>query len=269
MSYVMLSRVQCIDQLFILKKLDPKRIFISKEALQEHDKMEKKSFNKNPTIWEKDCHILKVSFLNIQSIRDKIQYLAADKMILKGDVIALGETWLDSDVVDATLNLPGYQLSLNSWEYNSRGVATYFHSDKLSKVEDFKGEMFQITKISSADIDVINIYRSPRATNAVDSDLVMRLGNMIDQSRQTIIGGDFNICFQKKRGNIVLVTLESLGFNQLVSTATHIEGGFLDIVFSNHNIFKKYEVVTQLYSPYFTYKDHDAVLVSVILVSSM
>ena len=268
MSYVMLSRVQCIEQLFILKKLDPKRIFISKEALIEHEKMEKKSLNRNPTNWEKEEQVLKIAFLNIQSIRNKLLYLAADKMMLKGDVIALGETWLESDVVDPVLNLPGYQLRLNSWKHGSRGVGTYFKPDKLFEVTDIKTDMVQITKISSADFDVINIYRSPQATNAVDSDLVVRLGSLIDQSRQTIIGGDLNICFNKKTGHMVLVYLDSLGFDQLTTTATHIEGGVLDLVFSNHAILKKYEVNTQLYSPYYTFKDHDAVLVSVSLVGS-
>ena len=267
MAYVMLSRVQCIEQLFILKNLDTKKFIISEAALEEHARMEKKSLNNRKTLWETDGPVLKISFLNIHSLEDKMSDLAADTMLLKSDIIALGETWLPSDVVDPALNLSGYQVSLNSWGRGSRGVATYYKSEFTCN-SNIKTELIQITKLSSEDIDVVNIYRSPRAATADDSDLVARLGILINQAKFTILVGDFNICYRTKRGNVVIVYLESLGFKQLTTRATHSGGGVLDLVFVNKSISSKYEVDIQLYSPYYTCRDHDCVLVTVNLVST-
>ena len=264
MAYVMLSRVQCIEQLFVLKVLDTKKFIISEAALEEHARMEKKSVNNNKTLWETDGPILKIYLLNIHSLKDKMSDLAADTMLLKSDIIALGETWLPSDVVDPAHNLPGYQLSLNSWERGSRGVATYYKPEFVWNTND-KTQFIQVTKLSSVDIDVMNVYRSPRATVTDDTQLVGKLGSLINQGRFTILLGDFNICYHSKRGHVVLSFLESLGFKQFITRSTHISGGVLDLVFINHS--SKYEVDAQLYSPYYTCRDHDCVLVTVSLVN--
>ena len=50
--------------------------------------------------------MLKVSLLNINILRGKLPDLAADQLILKSDVICLGETLLESDGVDLALGLP-------------------------------------------------------------------------------------------------------------------------------------------------------------------
>jgi hypothetical protein len=61
----------------------------------------------------------------------------------------------------------------------------------------------------------------------------------------------------KQSGSEIFKTLMLLGFKLLVSEATHLKGGHLDQAWlrstdsSNH---------TQLYCPYYTCKDHDALL---------
>ena len=268
MAYVMLSRVQSIEQIYILDKLNSAKFYTDRKALEEHNRMQAKSINNNPTVWEKDGAVLKISLLNICSLASKFPDLAADRLLLKSDVIALGETWIQTDQPDPALSLPGYQLSLNS-AGPGRGVATYFKPDKLNWDRDNKNEKIQISKISSfEDIDVINIYRSPRAAAADDADLVAKLGNLINQARFSVVVGDLNICYNGKRNHVVLTYLESLGFTQLTTKATHIAGNLLDLVFTNHGVHGKYEVTIQQYSPYYTYHDHNAVLVTVSLVSS-
>ena len=67
-----------------------------------------------------------------------------------------------------------------------------------------------------------------------DTQLVGKLGSLINQGKFTILVGDFNICYHTKRGHVVLSFLESLGFKQFITRATHISGGVLDLVFINH-----------------------------------
>ena len=66
-------------------------------------------------------------------------------------------------------------------------------------------------------------------------DLIRILESLIDKTRITIIGGDFNVCASKAPNNIVTSTLKDRGFLQIVKTATHIEGGVLDHVYINTN----------------------------------
>ena len=63
-AYVMLSRVQCIDQVLIYKKLDEKKIRTSQVGLEELQRLQKISLNQNPTAWNKGTQDIRVAFLN-------------------------------------------------------------------------------------------------------------------------------------------------------------------------------------------------------------
>ena len=54
MAYVMESRVQQLEQLYILEKLIGDKMFAHPRALVEYDRLMMISMNKNPTKWE-DC----------------------------------------------------------------------------------------------------------------------------------------------------------------------------------------------------------------------
>ena len=114
-AYVMLSRVETITQLFIIDCLPDKKFYASPKALIELERLERVSTNKNPTVWEQIHEwSLKIVSLNCQSLADKLQDIRQDSMLLKGEIICLQETWLKSDNVDKALNIPGFELHLNS-----------------------------------------------------------------------------------------------------------------------------------------------------------
>ena len=75
----------------------------------------------------------------------------------------------------------------------------------------------------------------------------------------TVIGGDFNICQAKNKQNSIAKWLSSFGFRQLVTEATHIEGGHIDHLYVSNDISAELEI----YSPYYTSLDHDALCVSI------
>ena len=61
-AYVMLSRVQCIEQVFIYKKLPEKKIRTSAIALEELQRLKNISMNENPTPWNQNSEHLKIAF---------------------------------------------------------------------------------------------------------------------------------------------------------------------------------------------------------------
>ena len=57
--------------------------------------------------------------------------------------------------------------------------------------------------------------------------------------------------------------LEEMGFQQLVEEASHLKGGHLDHIYSNHDQ-KDFKVEILMYSPYYTSLDHDAFCITLI-----
>ena len=137
-----------------------------------------------------------------------------------------------------------------------KGIATYYHSDKFTHVEDIATETIQISKFSSEYIDSINVYKNQRGLPA---DLINKLTSLFTEDKITIITGDFNICSRIKWNNNVSIHLKSLGFQQYQLGATHIKGGHIDHLYIKHDGPRSIKVETDRYSPY--YSDHDGILV--------
>ena len=174
--------------------------------------------------------------------------------MLMSNMICLTETWLRSDIDKESFNLPGYDLHLNSFG-EGKGILTYSKNCLISEKVDIKKKNVQITKMCTDKVDVISIYRSQGADQ---TDLILDLKNLLNTGKTTIICGDFNLCFVKQRTNKIIRMLEDLGFQQLVSEASHLKGGHLDHVYSNHDP-NKFENEILMYSPYYTSMDHDAI----------
>ena len=259
-SYVMLSRVETLSQLFIIDSLPENKFYASPKALAELERLEKVSVNKNPPPWEK-LHdwCLRIVSLNCHSLCDKLADLRKDELLLKGDIICLNETWLRSDSVCKSLELHGFNLHLNSSGVG-KGIATY-HKPFITPPDiNIKKENMQLSKISTPEVDVINIYRS-QGTDS--SELIQDLKLSINQAIPTIICGDLNLCYINQRKNEVTNMLEGQGFNQLVLEASHLQGGHIDHVYSNLDpeIFK---VEVTMYSPYYTSRDHDGFFITIM-----
>ena len=108
-----------------------------------------------------------------------------------------------------------------------------------------------MTKLSSRDMDIINIYRSDSAdTKRFIRDLLDLFTN-----DSTVIMGDFNLCFLNQRNHPIFKTLERMGFSQRVQNPTHLKGRMIDLVFSKFS----FQVFQQ--SPFFT--DHDILVVKI------
>ena len=113
-----------------------------------------------------------------------------------------------------------------------KGLATYFKVNKAKFEADVKCLNMQTTKLRAEDIDIISVYRS--SVCAV-KDMVDILKDIIKENLTTIIVGDFNLCMIDEKTNGVIRFLEGAGFSQHTMDATHLLGGQIDHVYSNHN----------------------------------
>ena len=248
-GYVMLSRIQARSQLTILESVCPKKLYASPIALKELGIMNTLSMNRHHP-WKL------ITSCNIKSLDCHFKDFLLTPMVHKTDLICLQETWITQLPTDTDFVIDGFQRTFNSVGHG-KGIVTYYRSGfNLSK--DVNCKQYQMSKITSGQYTVINIYRS---SNASSDRFINDLQSLLDMSHKTFIVGDFNICFLSEFDHPVIKFIISKGFKQLVSNPTQMEGRLIDHVYychANQDMYKERFSVGQT-SPYFS--DHDILLV--------
>ena len=136
---------------------------------------------------------------------------------------------------------------------NGKGIATYYKKELFTVDIEISHETAQIAKFRSEKIDIIHVYRSN--THKLEN-LTMDITDMIEENQATLIAGDFNVCNKRSPKNKLNETLINKGFTQLVTEATHIQGGTLDhVYYRNNKDHDNKHLHIARYSPY--YSDHD------------
>ena len=254
-AYVMLSRVQSLEQILIVDCLKSEKINIANAALKELQRLQKISINSNPSAWDRDeKSTFKVASLNIAGFQAHYQDLLVDEKLLKADVLQLQETSLCPGTHELfDYSLPEFNNTFCVSKGNGKGILSFsklFPQTSHSNSDD----SMQIQKTVFSNIDVINIYRSQKGNKY---ELIQRLERIIDKEKITLITGDLNICGIQEKRNVVGLHLERLGFSQVIEEATQIQGRAIDHVYVNRQDLIK---ELQRYSPYFS--DHDALLIT-------
>ena len=119
--------------------------------------------------------------------------------------------------------------------------------------KDINSEGISISKITSSQLDIIGVYRSKEGDL---KDLASKINELIDENKTTIIGGDLNVCCSKQPNNHLTNRLKEIKFQQIVTQATHIEGGSLDHIYMKQIEEAKYDWELEYFPKYFS--DHDA-----------
>ena len=214
--------------------------------------MKKRSININKPVWEKNFEDMnRVYYHNVQSFEDKLEDIKADTVPLLADVMIFAETWLDPNIEDLSPQINEFSLSLNSVG-RGRGLAIYYKISKFQITRTINCADIQITKLEGAKLTIIALYRSKGNTTIMDyvKELIPDCGNCL-------IIGDLNVCMQSQPANYIFEQLRQKNFTSLLCEATHLKGGHIDQAWyrgdtSNCDM--------KIYSPYYTCKDHDALL---------
>ena len=256
-AHVMLSRVEEFEQIYILDSFQEGKIKTSAKALAELKAMNERSINQNPIPW-KQCNgnYIKIASMNCMNLNNNHEDIIYDKTLMESTLIAFSETWLDEKT---TLNIHGYKSHYNSVG-PGKGLALYYKDETFQPTDDIKHEKMQISKLKSANLEVITVYRSEQGNS---SEMLEILKNLVNPGVATVVCGDFNICYLSNRNNKITKYLEQNGFSQLMREPTHIKGRILD-----HFYFKPGNNISESpsiyrYSPY--YSDHDAICATINL----
>ena len=188
-GYVMLSRMENLDQVYILASTNEEKLKPSPKALAELEKMNKRSINENPIPWKQtNPQIVKIASLNCMNLINNLEDIRCDYTLKESTIIAFSETWLNQGV---ELSLEGYEAHFNSVG-PGKGIAVYFKTGSFKHVCDIQKQKMQLTKFESSTLDLIAVYRSEQGNS---SELLEHLKNLITPEKNTAICGDFDICY--------------------------------------------------------------------------
>ena len=223
MVYVMLSRVQSLDQLKILDAMDPSKITVNDLVMAEAARMWRVSVNRNPCNWMNPAtEGVKVCSLNTRSLRKHMEDVRRDPVLLKSHILCLQETWLEvGEEQDGRFQLEGYRAHFTS-QGHGKGLAVYIKEGlTILGVTHISEPNIQLCKIVMGQIDIVTLYRSQDTPFSTAAHL---LQSLIDREKDTLVLGDVNYC-DKKEENHFSNYLAGAGFRQLVTLPTHIRGG--------------------------------------------
>ena len=228
------------------------------KALTEIRRLEGVLINKNLSVWDRKqiAKVVKISYLNSQSLSNKFENVEKDFSLQQSDVMVFAETWiLENTRQDHRYKIKGYGTHLNSTG-RGKGLAI-FYKQGFEDINDYNEEGINITKIASQDLDIIGIYRSNHGSC---EKLINNLEKIINPSKTNLIIGDMNICNKKTPKNELKCFLERKSFSQIVNQATHIEGGHLDHAYILNG--GNFEDIPDIQQTPKYYSDHDAICIT-------
>ena len=243
-AYVMMSRVQALLQLFILDIFLSCKLYPSPSAMEELKRLQQIAKNEDEKK-RKESSLL--STINARSLTLHHKNLIKDPMIC-GQVIAVQETWCDPQQENLHLQLPGYEMLLVS-QGRGKGIATFYRNN-FKENGFINTPQYQISRVSNQKVNIINVYLSKGADKRA---FLRDLGSLARGAKKSVIVGDFNIDYLKSPEDIVIKTILSCGFKQIVSSPTHEKGGLINHIYIK-NITSPVDVA--MYFPFYT--DHAA-----------
>ena len=254
-AYVMLSRIQNIEQLLLIGGSHLEKVYPSENALKEltalHEKDSKQEESSIST-----QHEVSILGCNIRSLPAHHKDFILEALLPSEDIILLQQTCLTNKNEEGQFVINGRAYHFNSIS-NGKGLVTHYNNE-FRHVADICEPQYQMTLIRSQSLDIINVYRSSNSSREAKQKFVRHIFHLLDLTKKVLMAGDFNEEFPD---TIISRELEELGFVQNVRHPTHMGGHLIDHVWTLNIIQEK--LVLDHFPVYFT--DHDIFMMRIDL----
>ena len=246
-AYVLLGRVQSLSQLY-LSSCSAEMIKVWPEALEQVTKLADRAINNTETLWQSNkTNCFRMAALNTRSLNRHFHDITCDSTLMLCDFICLSETWAVTEEDD--FNIEDFSL-YTCGSGRGKGVAVYSRKEHtLLHSAAFESSDYQILHLQYPHIELTIVYISPSSRS--HADIAEKLKSVITHNKTSVVCGDFNTDFNKLPDSIVSKTLQDMGFQQVITDSTYIEGSLLDHMYSNA------EPELQFVHPAY-FSDHDA-----------
>ena len=194
-AYVMLGRIQSLDQLYLASPVNPAKIIVNDKAAKMSQHITEVALNNQPSIWkDKPNGEVNICTLNARSLIKHHEDLICDSVLMQSDIICVNETFITSPDT-RNIDIPGFKLYVcGNGRGNRRGVAVYARNSHRPATVLLIGNRvdkhYQILRLEYPLIDIIAIYISPSISSMAA--VIDEMSELIKPNRATIICGDVN-----------------------------------------------------------------------------
>ena len=252
LAYVMLSRTQTLDDIYIVEsksQFATEAIKVNTDALEENERIRASFLDSQMKKELMYANCLTMSYLNVRRLLPHLPDVSTDNVLMKSDIVALGETWLKPS---ENIELAGYQSVHVKSEEGGKGLSVFVKSGIKFNHQEYHGDRFSLILLQLVNIDIAFVYLSKGFNWIVFKEV---LEQFIHTNKNIAVIGDTNIDILSENHNLIDYLLEK-SFVQLVQQPTHERGGLLDHIYINVSLQKKYPFCAQT-AVY--YSDHDIV----------
>lgn len=249
MAYVMLSRCERLQDLFITGDFTIDKIKCNPQALEDFIRLSE-SFQSTLLQRQKELGCLRISFLNVMNIWPHLEDIKQSSLLMSSTVLGLAETWMEPGT---TVDFPNFQAIFESIG-SGKGLAAFFKED-VTTLQISKPKLSSI-KVSILAIDVIFLYLSH---GVVWTDVKSILENWLNTDAPTAVIGDMNWHWKEDSTHPMKHFMEGKGLKQMMRNPTHDQGNCIDHLYLNQELLDLQPKV-EAHSAYFS--DHDIITVS-------
>ena len=255
MAYVMLSRCEKLENIYIVGKFNPEYIRWDEDCLEESERIYSNfisSKTKEDSMFQ-DCFT--ISYLNISSLKKHYEDVITDHRLIQSDIMVFGETWL----------LPEESVSFHDYGFNDfqvnigrgKGIAAFNKQKHPVTCKNFYTDNFSAIFMRLEALDMIFLYLSQ---NFKWDELEKLLEEWIQDDRKVAVMGDVNIDYLEKVHHKFVKYMNQKNFLQLVEKPTHKYGGLIDQIYVNQSLMEDMPFYSQ---NSVMHSDHDKIVLHI------
>ena len=265
--YVALSRVTSLKGLYLMGKFSTKAIRCDIEATEEYNYMrENLSLKTTPNEELHNENELKISLLNVRSLKKHAIDIKHEKSITESDLIFMTETQLANNSEEVENILAPLSLHTNNSDdhiYSNTAAAYSKNQILLLSTYEIPGATLYNIKYYMLDfpLNIILLYRQQNLQNDDFLYKIRHLRGTVDKTH--IILGDFNKNYFTEESDFIREYLEE-EYEMIIQEPTHISGSLIDHVYIHNDLKSLLEIKTFIHSIYFS--DHDVIHIKFKLI---
>ncbi len=217
---------------------------------------------------------LKIMYFNAQSLVSKVNELSCITADLQPDIILISETWCNSEIQNAILNVPGYEI-LNDLRCDRNdthlgkggGLIVYAKPEMCILPDDSKFDFNQCCRFTvtcGGEKWLVTLVYRPPSSPPENCELLLKLLDGLPPN--SLLVGDFNYPYidwsdltTTARGRGFLDKCVENNLEQMVLSPTHIKGNILDLVLTNN----PEKIVDILYTGRVGKSDHETLVIEI------
>lgn len=204
----------------------------------------------------KECKGLQIIHLNIRSIFPKIDEIRNGFLTASMDVLCFTESWLNPQIADNLITIPGYSILRNDRPHKKGGGTCIYINHRLHFMDCLPNLSLPDVEIQSLMLTgngntsqsfrpmvIVLIYRPPQGNHTKALELIKQYINSISElsRKELVILGDLNWDYLEPNGsgwkNVYELELE-FGVKQIITEATRYcrsRASLIDIILTNMN----------------------------------